>query len=112
MPEITIIWKLAGLVLMIVTGGLGWFVGDLKDKHKRAVIRTDQLFEKIGDHRERLTKLESDTITEAQVISMLSEMERRIMNNFKDFRLEFKDDLSSFRSDLREDLKEIKQYKD
>ena len=43
---------------------------------------------------------------------MMAEMERRIMNNFKDFRLEFKDDLVNFRSDLREDLKDVRNHKD
>lgn len=112
MPEIAMVWKLAGALYGIITIGIGWWVSDLKDKHKRAVSRTDSLFEKVGDQRERLTKLESDSVTEAQVINMMAEMERRIMNNFKDFRLEFKDDLVNFRSDLREDLKDVRNHKD
>ena len=39
MPEIAMVWRLAGALYGIITIGIGWWVSDLKDKHKRAVSR-------------------------------------------------------------------------
>ena len=112
MPEIAFAWKIIGGLYALLTGGVWWWITDLRNKQGRFTTRIDGLAEKVGAQRERITRLESETISEVEVERRMSEMERRIMNNFKEFRLEFKEDLSEFRSDLREDLKEHKHSKD
>lgn len=104
MNDITIVWKLAGALWFLLTLGLGWWITDLKDKHKRNETRIDEALVKLSNQRDRITRLESDSITEVEVVRMMNDMERRIMDNFKDFRLEFKEDFKSFAEDLKRDL--------
>lgn len=109
MPEIALILK---YLLGAITFGIGWWLNDLRAKQVRATARTDSALEKINSNSDRITRLESETITEVEFAKQLAEMERRVMNNFKDFRLEFKSDLTKFRDDLREDLKEFRKPRD
>lgn len=105
MPEISVILKyIIGLILTVAA----WWFNDLRAKQNRATSRTDAALEKINKNCERLTKLESETITEVESSRQAAEMERRIMDTFNKFRLEFKDDFSKFRVDLKTDLNEIK----
>lgn len=60
----------------------------------------------ITEQGNRITKLESDAVTKAQVLTMISQLEHRWGDAFKDFRLELKEDFKDFRSDLKEDMKE------
>ena len=112
MPEIAVAWKIVGALYALLTGGVWWWITDLRNKQVRFTTRIDSLSEKVGEQRERITRLESETISEVEVERRMAEMERRIMNNFKEFRLEFKEDLSEFRTYLREDMKELKRSKE
>lgn len=107
MPE-AILLKLLYLLWFVVTAGVGYWVKELNAKQNRATLRTDRVVEKTNLNSDRITRLESETITEVEFAKQLAEMERRIMGNFKDFRLEFKSDLGKFRDDLRDDLKEFR----
>lgn len=95
--------KLAWVIAGLVTGGGAWWI-------KRLVSRVDLLENKVHLDSERLTKIESESLTEAEIIRMMSEMERRVMSNFKEFRLEFKEDLSEFRANLKEDIRDSRHH--
>jgi len=105
MPEIAMVWKVAaGMYGLLYAGGWFWV--------KRVTAKVDSLQEKVSEQGETLARLESESVTEAKVVIMMSEMERRIMNNFKEVRLEIKEDLSDFRADFREDMKELRNHKE
>ena len=104
MPELTLAWKVAGILYTILTGGVWFWV-------RRVTARIDTLESRTNEQGENIATLRGDTITKAEVLNLMSEMERRVMDNFKEFRLEFKEDLSEFRSDLREDLRHLRNQR-
>ncbi len=115
MGDAVLLYKLLALVWGLLTLGLGWWLNDLKDKHKRTESRIDKNITALGeykdkcdiklsDQRDRLTRLESDAITELQVVRMITDSERRVMENFTAFRTEFKEDFALLSTQLREDL--------
>ena len=108
MPEIAIAWKIIGGLYALLTGGIWWWITDLRSKQTRSTDRIDAISDKVVGQSERLTRIEAESITESEVIRMMNEMEQRIMNNFREFRLEFKEDLSVFRTDLKEDLRSLR----
>ena len=110
--EVALVWKVAGGMWALLTLGIGYWVNDLKAKHEREVKRADDLLTTVNRQSNRITKLEADTVTETQVLRMLGEMERRISDNFKDFRLEFKEDFNSFKVSVREIFKETQHRGD
>lgn len=124
MPEVTVLFKF--VFGLIGTGALGvvtWWFRDLRERQNRATLRTDEAFKKLNEHSEKITRLESETITEVEFAKQMSEMERRIMTNFTASRLEFKGDLVKFGDDIkaefnkvsdgiRSDLRDFKRYKD
>ena len=112
MVDTVFLWKIAQVLIGMLTCGVGWWIRDLHEKIKKNSFKTETLNDKLSTQGERIAKLESEAVTEAEVLRMLSEMERRIMGNFKDFRHEFNGDLKAFREDLREDLKDLKYRRD
>ena len=106
MGEIALAWKIIGGLWALLTFGIGYWVKDLKDKHEREVRRVDDLIKTEGEQSNRLVKLEAESVTETQVLRMISEMERRNLDNFKDFRLEFKEDFNAFKETVKDIFKD------
>ena len=106
MGEIALAWKIIGGMWALLTFGIGYWVNDLKAKHEREVKRADDMLNTVNGQSNRLTKLEADTVTETQVLRMISEMERRNLDNFKDFRLEFKEDFNAFKETVKDIFKD------
>lgn len=99
MPEVAFIYKLIWSLWGCVTFGVGLWVKELNKTIKDHGIS-------LTEQGNRLTKLESDAITKAQVLTMIADMEHRWVDTFKDFRIELKEDFKDLRADLKEDMKE------
>lgn len=104
--EIALVWKLVGVLLFVCTGGITFWVNDLKNKHDREVRRIDDIIKSENDQSNRLTKLEAESVTETQVLRMISEMERRNLDNFKEFRVELKEDFNNFKETVKDIFQE------
>ena len=101
-------YLISGLSTLVV-GVLSWWINDLKDKQKRSQFRVDEVTREISGIRDKITYLQAASITEPEVLKLMNDMERRVMSEFKGFRLEFKEDLKEFRDVIKEDRRSNRQ---